>query len=109
MRRAAPQQVPPQPEDADGESWGGSSSTQRSPEGTVAARLSAKRRQDQARAAETQRAKEEAAWEETMTRELEQIEKQRRWARKNRQAGSGAGAQAAPAAQSSGSCSGATL
>ena len=41
-------------------------------------------------AAETQRAKEEAAWEETMTRELEQMEKQRRWARKNRQAGAGA-------------------
>ena len=49
---------------------------------TVAERLSAKRRQQQAIATETQRAKDAAAWSDRTARELERMEKEARWSRR---------------------------
>jgi hypothetical protein len=48
----------------------------------VAERLSAQRRQQQAAAAEAQRAKEAAEWSDRTTRELERMEKEQRWSRR---------------------------
>jgi hypothetical protein len=56
---------------------------------SVADRLSAQRRQQQALAAETQRAKDAAAWSDRTARELERMEKEARWSRRAHAADSG--------------------